>query len=299
MKGHDILANIREVIAELGHPSAPSVITQVPFDYDPGHYERLCSPNTKPSGIDLYDYALDLEYQEIQQDLFLYLLPKCLSAWQENLMSSHHPGAVEKFCSALAKHHGFRDFLTQPQYNAVLSFMRNAILDKIDKENCLSYSGMHASPYAWISGIGTLGAVFPAVGELWQKWWSCPTVGRACGVLQYASVLMYPDDQNPIFAPWTHEAGGGAPSLWEAEGIMYQSWLPENVEFLRNTFTLNFVRHSLSTAAETLHAKIDSSVPALMVSAFEAKAPFVELRMEELFLNLSLPLGEIRYWTTN
>ena len=269
-----MLANIQDVITELGDPSAPSVITQVPFDYDAGHYARLCRPGTKPSGGDLYDYALDLEYQEIQQDLFLYLLPKCLSAWQENLTSSHHPGAVEKFCAALAKHHGFRHLLSQPQFNAVLSFMRNAILDKIDQEKCLSYSGMHASPYAWISGIGTLGAVFPAVGELWQKWWSCPTVGRACGVLQYASVLMYPDDRNPIFSPWSREVGGGAPVLWDSEGIMDQSWLPENVEFLRTTFTLNYVRDSISAAAVTLHGKIDSSVPELMVLDF---GPFVNL----------------------
>ena len=295
-----MLANIQDVITELGNPSAPSVITQVPFDYDPGHYERLCRPDTKPLGIDLYDYALDLEYEEIQKDLFLYLLPKCLSAWQENLMADYDsPGAIEKFCSALAKHQGFGELLSQSQFNAVLSFMRNAILDKIDLERGLSFSGMGASPYSWIQSIGTYGMVFPAVKQLWEEWWSCSTTGRACGVLQYASVLMYPDDKNPIFSPWTPMAGGGAPTLWETESCGFDhSWLPENVEFLRTTFTLNYLRDAISAAAVALDPEIDSSVPELMVSDFEKRAPFAELRMEELFFYLSLPLGEVREWAT-
>jgi len=123
-------------------------------------------------------------------------------------------------------------------------------------------------------------------------------VGRACGVLQYASVLMYPDDRNPIFSPWTCEHGGGAPVLWGSEGILDQPWLPENVSFLRSTFTLDYVRNSIATAAVTLQGEIDSSVPELMVLDFETKAPFVEQRMEELFFNLSLPFGEDRGWAT-
>lgn len=297
-----MLANIQNVIRALGTPSVPSTITQEPFDYDASHYLRLCRPGANASPIDLYSYAYDLLYQETQRDLFLFLLPICLSAWQEDLMTSHesvYAGFVEQFSAALAKHKGFRDLLSPPQYNAVSSFMRNAILDKIDQERGLSFSGMRASPYSWIYTIATFGTAFPAISELWEEWWSCRTVGRACGVLQYASILMYPDDENPIFASWRPDVGGGAPTPWETDGhIFEQSWLPENVEFLRATLTPNYVRDSISAAAVTLRGETDSSVPELMVSDFDNAVTLVELRIEELLQYLASPLGEVRQWTT-
>lgn len=279
-------ATIEYVITEFGNPSVPSVITQVPFDHDPSHYARLCDPDVKPEGIDLYDYAHDLIYEEIQKDLFLYLLPKCLSAWQENLMADYDsPGAIEQFCYALARHQGFRDLLTVTQFNAVASFMRMAILDKIDQERSLSFAGMGASPYSWIPAMVNYGMVFPSIKELWKDWWSCSTTGRACGVLQYASVFMYPDAENPIFSPWTPDAGGGSPCLWEKESAGFdQAWLPENVEFLCEALTPIALRDAISAAAEKLRGEIDSSVPELMLLDFERKAAFATKRIKELLL---------------
>jgi hypothetical protein len=59
--------------------------------------------------------AAYVQYQDIQIDLFLLLLPVCLSAWQEDLMASHqsdYAGFVEQFSAALAKHTGFRELLS-------------------------------------------------------------------------------------------------------------------------------------------------------------------------------------------
>lgn len=297
-----MLANIQDVIRAFGSPSIQSSITQEPFDYDASHYLRLCRPDAKPSPFDLYSYADDLKYQEIQKDLFLFIMPICLSAWQEDLMVSHesnYAGFVEQFSAALAKHAGFRDFLTPPQYFAVSSFMLNAILDKIDQERDLSFSGMRASPYSWIYTIGSFGTAFPSVRDLWEEWWNCPTIGRACGVLQYASTLMYSDDRNPIFSPWTPDAGGGPPTLWETDGHIFdQSWLPENVEFLHSTFSPDYVRDAISAATVTLRGVTDSSVPELILSDFDNAVTFVELRIEELIQYLSRPLGEVRQWIT-
>lgn len=297
-----MFANIQDLIKELGTPSAPSTITQEPFDYDASHYRRLCRPGKKPDPLDLSSYAHDLMYQDLQSDLFLFLLPICLFAWQNDLMASHessYAGFVEQFSAAIAKHAGFRNLLSPSQYFSVSKFMQNVILDKIDQEKKLSFSGMGASPYSWIHTIGTFGTAFPAVSSLWQEWWSCSTVGRACGVLQYISVLMYPDNKNPIFSPWTPNAGGGVPDLWETDGHIFdQSWLPENVEFLRTTLTPSYIRDSISAAALTFRGETDSAVPELMVLDFDNAVNFVELRIEELIQYMSLPLGEVREWLT-
>lgn len=295
-------ADIQNAIRSFGNPQPPAKITQEPFDYDPGHYRRLCQTEQTPDLVDLCKYADDISYQDLQPDLFLFLLPICLRVGQLDLMSSHesdYAGFVEQFSAAMAKHAGFRDILTPVQYEAVEAFMRDVILDKIDREQSLSFSGMRASPYSWVSAIGTFGTVFPSVAQLWREWWSMPTAGRACGVLQYTSALMYSDDKNPMFSPWTPDGGGGPPTLWETDGHIFdQSWLPQNVDFLRSTLTAAYVRESISEAASVLRGKIDSPVPALMVADFNKASPLVELRIEELLEYLSLPLGQVRYWAT-
>jgi len=295
-------ANIQDVIRAFGSPQVPAAITQKPFDYDASRYLRLCRSDTKPEPADLYRYAEDLLYQNIQRDLFLFLLPRCLTAWQNDLMASHrseYAGFVEQFSAALAKHSGFRELILPRGYSAVSDFMLHSVLDKIDQEHDLAFSGMHATPYSWIYTIGTFGTAFPAIANLWKEWWSCRTVGRSCGVLQYASVLLYPDDSNPIFSPWTRDAGGGAPVPWETDGhIFNESWLQENVDFLRSTLTSRYVRDGISAAAKTLRGETDSPIPELMVSDFDSRTAFLELRVVELIQNLSLPLGEVRQWIT-
>lgn len=210
-------ASVQDVIRAFGSPSTPTAITQKPFDYNSSHYGRLLRPNAKPDPVDLYCYAENLMYQDGQRDLFLVLLPKCLSAWQENLMTSHESdsaGFVEQVSAALSKHTGFRDLLSPKGYTAVSEFMLLAILDKIE-----------------------------------QQWWNCSSTGRLCAVLQYASVLMYPDEKNPIFSPWTNDAGGGAPVPWETDGHIFdQSWLPENVHFLRATLNPGYVGERVSAS---------------------------------------------------
>lgn len=295
-------AKIQDVITAFGNPSPPSVITQVPFDYDPGHYQRLLDSGEKPDPIDLYSYADDLMYQKIQLDLFAVLLPLCLSAWQKNLMASEeseYAGFVEQFSAALAKHAGFRDLLPSSNYAAVSDFMCHAILDKIEEERSLSFTGMRASPYKWIYAIGMVGTAFPTIHNLWEGWWNRRSCGRACGVLQYASIFMYPDDRNPIFSPWTPDAGGGPPEPWETGGhIFEQSWLNENTAFLRGTFTASYIRESLSTAATTLRKEMDCPIPDMMVAEFDCRIKFVERRIAEFLDNLSRPLGKSKRWAT-
>jgi hypothetical protein len=295
-------ASIQDVIISFGSPGLPESIALESFDSKHSYLGRLCKNEPSPAAEDLYKFALDLYYQDLQHDLFLYLFPIGLRAWQEDLVKSHesvYTGFAELFFTALTQHAGFRDLLTPAQGDAVARFMSTAILDKIDQEKSLAFSGMEASPYSWIYTIGAFGTVFSEMPHLWQAWWDMPTKGRACGVLQYVSALMYPDGENPIFEPWTADDGGGTPALWEAYGLICEkAWLPENVDFLRETLTPDYIQQSLAKALVVLHGNIDSHIPELMVSDFEGARMLVELRIKELLHYLSRPLGEARSWST-
>jgi hypothetical protein len=199
----------------------------------------------------------------------------------------------------MATHNGFSNLLTSPQHDAVARFMRAAILDKIDQENKLSFSGMGASPYSWIYAIGTFGTIFPSISQLWKEWWSMPTTGRAYGVLQYTSALMYPNDKNPIFRPWSPEYGGGAPTLWETGNSTDEKWLPENINFLRETLTFVYIQESIAKSITVLEDNINSTTPKQMAHDLEGARSLVELRIAELLQYLSQPLEQVWSQTTS
>jgi hypothetical protein len=89
--------------------------------------------------------------------------------------------------------------------------------------------------------------------RIWTAWWSLDTVGRAIGAVQYVSCLMYPENENPVFAPWTRDGGGGPPCLWEFAGHLYtHRWLEPNINFLKRVLNTQGVGDALNRAVERL-----------------------------------------------
>lgn len=245
--------------------SAPPEITQEPFDGNPKHLRRLARlrPGDKAAVRDIWEYTQDLLYAEIQGPLFTYLLPFCLEAWHEDLRgtSNEYGGFVEQFYPVLANRQVFDRFLTPAQSAAVSDFMRGSILSEIDDQRGLGYSGTNVRPYRWITALTTHGVLFLDVSALWNAWWSVATIGRAVAAVQYLSCLMYEENENAIFSPWTPDRGGGPPSLWEFAGHLYTNrWLEPNVSFLKGALSARRAGDVLRRAVERLidqpeHAK--------------------------------------------
>jgi hypothetical protein len=200
-------------------------------------------PGDRAEARDLLEYTQDLLYTEIQGPLLAYLLPFCLEAWRKDLRGTEgYGGFVEHFYPVypvLANRQIFDSHLKAHQTAAVASFMRESILAEIDDQRGLSYQGSAARPYRWIAALTTYGVLLPDVDRLWTAWCSINTVGEAVAAVQYFSCLMYEKNDNPVFAAWTPERGGGPPSLWEFAGHLYEHrWLEPNVLFLKTTLNL-------------------------------------------------------------
>ena len=295
--------DLSHLVKELNAQEPPKLIWQKPFDGNPSHYKPLCNLNgAAPLGEDLLNYAHDMLYETspLQPDLFRYLLPIFLDVWHKDLLSnrqSEYGGFVEYLWPALARPSLLQNHLTPDQYYAVETFMADALLDQIDKENALSFAGMGASPYTWFPALGSFCVVFPALPSLWQSWWQMTTPGQACAVLQYLSCLLYEDDRNPIFSPWCEMYGGGPPCLWETEGYQYeQGWREENVKYLQTTLTTAFIEDRLHYAARTLKNVMQSPVPQLMINDFSEQETLLTLRLEELpTLLLTSPMSFLEW----
>jgi hypothetical protein len=164
------LAGLRRA---LGKRRPLGEISQRAFDHDDGHLRRLVrlDADAKPDPIDLVDYALDIHYEEVQKDLLLWVLPFCLRAWRDDLRGedASYGGFVEGLYPALVDGRILDPILDEPQRAAVALFMRETILEEIDDQAGLSFSGMNARPYRWVYALTTYGVLHPDSGTALER----------------------------------------------------------------------------------------------------------------------------------
>ena len=198
------LQKVAKIIKSSGIPER---ITQEPFDHDSSHYRRLCDlRGGDPDAGDLVDYALDLKYMELQPELLRYLTPILLSAWRKDLFNGDaagYRGFAEEFWPALLKGAALQTVFTDTERAGFISYLRDTILERLDAENSLHFSGMGASPYRWVQALVSYGTLFPDIEVLWTEWWQAKTQGHAVAAFQYVSALIYENDKNPVFDAWT------------------------------------------------------------------------------------------------
>lgn len=276
-----------------GKAAPPEKVTQEAFEGNNRHLRRLLriKPGERPDPQDLWEYLQDLRHTGIQSSLLAYLLPFCLELWCEDLRgtSNEYGGFVEHFYPVLADRAIFDKHLTSKQTAAVSEFMRQTIVEEMDDQSGLAYRGSKARPYRWIRALTTYGVLLPDVDRMWSAWWSLDTVGRAIAATQYVSCLMYPENENPVFAPWTPDDGGGPPCLWEFEGHLYtQHWLEPNVAFLKEALNVARVTEDLNRAVDRLvdhsehamAARIREDLP-LLTDTLQARCAELPRLLEE------------------
>jgi hypothetical protein len=248
----------------------PEKITQKPFEGNDRHLRHLVqlNPGDRAQSKDLWDYAQDLLYTEIQSSLLAYLLPFCLEAWRDDLRGNYgYGGFVEHLYPVLANRKIFDEHLNPEQAAVVSDFMKQWILEEIDSQQGLAYQGSNAKPYRWIRALTTYGVLRPDIASLWEAWWSLETAGRAVAAVQYISCLTYPENENPVFASWTPNEGGGPPCLWDFAGHLYEHcWQSPNILFLKETLNAPNVGHVLNRCVERLTDQPENVV-ALQIQA--------------------------------
>jgi hypothetical protein len=270
----------------LGAMRPPEKTTQEAFEGDDRHLRRLARlrPGEQADAHDLWEYIHDLRYTDIQSSLFVYLLPFCLQAWCDDLHGIEgHGGSIENFYPVLADRQIFDLHLTPKQCAVVSDFMRQTILDEIDDQRGLTFEGSRTKPYRWFGALTTYGVMQPDLDRLWTAWWGVETIGRAVAAAQYISCLMYPENENPVFATWTPDRGGGPPCLWGFEGHLYEHrWLESNVNFLKETLTVKRVGEVLAQAVKRLVGQPEYDTAAAVQQDFPLCIDTLESRCAEL-----------------
>lgn len=271
---------------------------------DDAHILRICCLNddSKVSPNDLIEYIHDLLYSgEIQKDLFKFLLPKCLLAWREYLVDNNqsYGGYAEYLLSFLAKKELYSVILSDTEYTAIATFYAKSLLDRMSSESKLSHQGMDGTPYRWFYALSSYCVIFSDLESFWNEWWVMKKSGHAVCVLQYISCIMYAEEANPIFKPWTKEYGGGAPTLWEWEGHIYGAkWEPRNIEFLKSTLTKEYIYNHLKEANQFLDDEQNKRVGQKMLDDFNLQEKFLLHRINRLLEIVSKSVDAIT-WDEN
>src|SRR5712691_3497627 len=96
---------------------------------------------------------------------------------------------------------------------------------------------------------------------------------------------MYGEHDNPVFAPWTPDRGGGPLRLWEFAGFLYSHsyrWLAPNVAFLRSTLNSARVTEVLRRAVDRLADHPTHDAAARVLADAGERTVLLESRCQEL-----------------
>lgn len=198
-------------------------------------------------------YFEDLNYSEIQPDLFRHVFPACLKHWYDTLISNQQMiGNESDFHSGLLRSNALTKLLSESERERLCIFFVDGFLDRLDAERGFDVASQRAS-HTWIGRFNTLGIIAPIVPAIWQSWWMLDTPGKAICAFRYASGLIYFPGENPLYPPWTAKEGGGGPYLTASDASIFDhAWREENVAYLRRTLSHAFLVERLSQAEEKL-----------------------------------------------
>ena len=274
------------------NPPKPTNITESQFDHHDDEIKRIGALDYADIiDHDFWYYFHDLSYVELQKDLFNYLFPACLNFWYQTLMrnDSTDIGNAE-FHKSL--HHGdiLRKMTTKEQTEAIYSFFHDGFIDRIEMERGFMYCGSKTPAYSFIQRFNSLGYIAPIINTIWSTWWELDTPGKAVSAIMYASGLIYLRGENPIFGERTPEGGGGDPCLTESDAMLYdESWLPENIDFIKNNISTEYIQKKMQQASELLCNEPEGKVAAIVARDAMKNGDTITLRIDDLITGLSNP----------
>ncbi len=276
----------------------PGRITQRAFDFDDTHLRVLADPRAKVEELHAIDYALDLSYTPIQRDLFSFAFPRVLEMWRASLVrgdssSNFHGQFLYALCKAELP-------LNERERSAVHLYMAGAILDCVDSVGSLRPEDPDRL-YSIFSELSFSGVYSHDIAPLWETWWEIGTPGRARIALQWASVLLYDDRENPV---WVDDDGTRrgmyAPYLWLEDGFVFDvAWREQNAAFIAERFKTRWLLNRLGDAAAALRGTPDEELAARVVRDGFTLPEIITRRLAELPKLMLVPnsLGVERRFT--
>jgi hypothetical protein len=283
----------------LGPAVKPALVWQKQFDHFDATLRELARHDwDQIPEKDLCEYFHDLEYVELQPDLFRHVFPACLKYWHDTLLRDA-PAQVgdADFHRALINGDILGKMLSDAEREKLFTFFRDGFLDRLDRERGFKFVRPGRSAQGWISRFNSLGLVAPVIADAWTQWWAFNSPGQAVCAVMYATGLVYLKGENPIYLPWTPQDGGGGPYLTEWDASCFdRGWLESNLRFMRQTLSVDYVLERLNAAAQMLDAEPESDMAHRVEQDAQQRQEVVAIRIDDLVNNLARPASGRERW---
>jgi hypothetical protein len=177
----------------------------------------------------------------------------------------------------------FEKMMTQDRREAVFDFFRDSFLERLDAERAFAGSESGFPKFDWMSRFNSISVVAEVTALIWIPWWSLDTPGRAVAALEYCSALMYPSNENPFFPASKDENVTNDSWLLTHEfWADLDGWKEENIKFLGEVLTLDFVKDRIAKCAVRLTGEPESELAQRMEADLPAAETLLALRIEQL-----------------
>ena len=148
---------------------------------------------------------------DLQKDLFNYLFPVCLNYWYQSLLRSESAECGDaELHYAIHRGNILNKMTTKAQTKEIYSFFHDGFMDRVKLERGFKYSGEKTPAYGLLYRFNSIGFIAPIIRAVWSTWWNMDHPGKAVSAIKYASGLIYPKGDNPIFGEWIFSEGGAA-----------------------------------------------------------------------------------------
>lgn len=274
------------------NPKPPGKIWETQFDYFDDELRAIAKkPWQNIKDKDLWYYLHDLAYVELQKDLFEYLFPICLNFWYETLMRNEDASRGDsEFHYALYQGNILDKMVDKNQQKAIYDYFHDGIIDRIEAERGLIYTGSSTPAYSWMQRFNSIGLIAPIIERIWETWWKLDHPGKAVSAIMYASGLIYLEGENPIFGKWTGESGGGGPYLAESDAGIYDAgWLRQNVDYMSQKLTVEYVQERIRTAADLLKNEPEGKIANKIAEDSLTKGDIMQNQIVDLLDEFSKP----------
>lgn len=245
-----------ELLQAFKDVAKPTTVEGDPMGLDASTEEIQRLLDADPQTLTMKDFQSYLGYCTTGGiDDLRYLLPTVLRIWHEELNHPQEPlrAPLEYIHEELVRTDIIDSHLSPAQRTAVVTFMRNSLIERIGQETSLRIEGCLSDTYIWFRCLTSYGTITEDIPQVWKCFWAMPTAGHARAVIQYASCLICVDKHNPVFLPWSRDLGGGAPCLWEYESSGFnECWKNANISFLQSTLTPTYLHDHLVAAKSLL-----------------------------------------------
>lgn len=273
----------------LGPSPKPGAVWQRQFDGHDDQLAEMAKADWDRLDAYLWYYILDLAYQPLQPDLFRHCFPACLKLWYESLMANEDAARGDaELHNALDRGQAHQTMMSDDERRRLYDFFRDGMLDRIEAERGFVCEPGANAANAWIRRFNSLGKTVPVIPQIWGDWWRLDSPGKAVAAVMYASGLVFFGSENPIYI-WTPKRGGGGPYLTYCDSWIYDhGWREDNLTFLRQTLTLDYVLSKLNEAAAVLASLPEAAMAAHVAASATSRTDVIHLRIDDLIDNLAI-----------